>query len=138
MRSMFTLVAIFIFILSPVVRAQQSSGTTGDKAVGDAIGHPPPLPGPPPVPSPPPLSGATPDPQLSPTPKSAPAVTTDRSLEKPADGTGADKVAADGVSTRRVKALPCGVVARETDGFTTCVGITNERSNPEKRQRRLN
>jgi hypothetical protein len=30
----------------------------------------------------------------------------------------------DGVSTKTVKAVPCGLAARETDGTTTCVGIS--------------
>lgn len=37
-------------------------------------------------------------------------------------GAGLNAVDSDGVSTRTVKAVPCGVGARETDGFTTCVG----------------
>jgi hypothetical protein len=37
--------------------------------------------------------------------------------------TGRDVVASDGVSTKTVKAVPCGTVARETDGSTTCIGI---------------
>jgi hypothetical protein len=34
----------------------------------------------------------------------------------------------DGISTRTVKARPCGVAAHETDGFTTCIGIPARRS----------
>jgi hypothetical protein len=47
----------------------------------------------------------------------------------PGSQTGLDKVAEDGVSTKTVKAVPCGKAARETDGTTTCVGIpdTTER-----------
>lgn len=41
----------------------------------------------------------------------------------PASDAGVDKVAADGVSTKTVRAVPCGTAARETDGSTTCVGI---------------
>lgn len=37
-------------------------------------------------------------------------------------GTGRVVVEPDG-STRTVKAVPCSSAARETDGFTTCVGI---------------
>jgi hypothetical protein len=40
-----------------------------------------------------------------------------------ATNVGLDKVAADGASTRTVRAAPCSVAARETDGSTTCVGI---------------
>jgi hypothetical protein len=45
---------------------------------------------------------------------------------QPGAQTGLDIVASDGVSTKTVKAVPCGTAARETDGFTTCVGIPNE------------
>jgi hypothetical protein len=38
-------------------------------------------------------------------------------------GPGLDIVAPDGVSTKVVRAVPCGTAARETDGTTTCVGI---------------
>ncbi len=41
----------------------------------------------------------------------------------PGTQTGLDKVAEDGVSTKTVKAVPCSIAARETDGTTTCVGI---------------
>src|SRR6266436_6321466 len=39
-------------------------------------------------------------------------------------GPGLNIVGPDGVSTKTVKAVPCGVAARETDGTTTCVGIS--------------
>lgn len=48
----------------------------------------------------------------------------------PATDAGLDKVAADGVSTRTVPAVPCGKAARETDGFTTCIGIPGPVKNP--------
>ena len=41
--------------------------------------------------------------------------------------TGLDVVADDGISTKTVKARPCGTAARETDGTTTCIGIPAER-----------
>jgi hypothetical protein len=41
----------------------------------------------------------------------------------PATDAGLDKVAADGVSTQTVRAVPCQKAARGTDGTTTCVGI---------------
>jgi hypothetical protein len=41
----------------------------------------------------------------------------------PGSQTGRDVVASDGISTKTVKAVPCGTVARETDGSTTCIGI---------------
>ena len=50
----------------------------------------------------------------------------------PGSQTGLDKVAEDGVSTKTVKAVPCGKAARETDGTTTCVGIPDT---PERKRR---
>jgi hypothetical protein len=41
----------------------------------------------------------------------------------PGKDTGLDRVAADGISTETVRAVPCSTAARETDGTTTCVGI---------------
>jgi hypothetical protein len=41
----------------------------------------------------------------------------------PSKTTGLDKVGDDGISTKTVKAVPCSTTAKETDGFTTCVGI---------------
>jgi len=38
----------------------------------------------------------------------------------------------DGVSTKTVKAVPCSPAARETDGTTTCVGISEAKA--EKRR----
>ena len=40
-------------------------------------------------------------------------------------GTGRTIVERDG-STKTVKAAPCGRVARETDGVTTCIGIPDK------------
>jgi hypothetical protein len=48
-------------------------------------------------------------------------------------GPGLNVVGPDGVSTKTVKAVPCGSVARETDGFTTCVGISDE--SPARKRR---
>ena len=42
-------------------------------------------------------------------------------------GTGRTIVEPDG-STKTVKAAPCGSVARETDGITTCIGIPDKKS----------
>ena len=39
-------------------------------------------------------------------------------------GPGLNIVGPDGVSTKTVKAVPCGLAARETDGTSTCVGIS--------------
>lgn len=41
----------------------------------------------------------------------------------PATDAGLDKVAADGISTVTVPAVPCGKAAHSTDGTTTCIGI---------------
>lgn len=41
----------------------------------------------------------------------------------PNSTTGLSKVGKDGISTEIVKAVPCSTAARETDGFTTCIGI---------------
>jgi hypothetical protein len=49
----------------------------------------------------------------------------------PGTQTGRDVVASDGVSTKTVKAVPCGTVARETDGSTTCIGIPDA---PERKR----
>jgi hypothetical protein len=38
--------------------------------------------------------------------------------------TGLSKVAPDGVSTKIVRAVPCSTAAHETDGTTTCIGIS--------------
>jgi hypothetical protein len=48
-------------------------------------------------------------------------------------GPGLNVVAPDGVSTRRVKAVPCSTAARETDGSTTCVGIPAKRAKARNR-----
>jgi hypothetical protein len=49
----------------------------------------------------------------------------------PGAQTGRDVVASDGVSTKTVKAVPCGTAARETDGTTTCIGIPDA---PERKR----
>jgi hypothetical protein len=50
----------------------------------------------------------------------------------PGTTTGLDKVANDGISTKTVKAVPCSTTAKETDGFTTCIGITDDRNRSGK------
>lgn len=142
MRLMSFSAAILLALLLSAARAQQPPGTAGD-----TIGHPPPLPGPPPISEP------------SSTTKPVPAASTPRANEPASKGyTGAYAPAGtpptpystgplplssagpglnvpgpDGVSTRTVKAVPCGTVARETDGFTTCVGIPDQ--SPTRRRR---
>jgi hypothetical protein len=47
------------------------------------------------------------------------------SLPEVDTGTGRAIAERDG-STKSVKAAPCGTVARETDGVTTCIGIPDK------------
>jgi len=131
MRKMIFPVAAVLTLMASAAAAQRSPQTTGD-----TIGHPPPLPGPPPVSEP--SSTTQPAPANSapratePAPKGytgayAPAGTpptpySTGPLPQTDQGPGLNVVAPDG-STRTVKAVPCGIAARETDGTTTCVGI---------------
>ena len=135
--------AISLAIMPVAALAQQSPSTTGD-----TIGHPPPLPGPPPLQEP---SAAPPGPA-----NAKPAATQPASkgytgayapsntpanpystgpLLQSSGGPGLNVTDSDGVSTRTVKAVPCSASARETDGFTTCVGIP-ERQDRDLRRRR--
>jgi hypothetical protein len=151
MRCIPFLVTILLVIFSSAVLAQPSPGmTTDDKPVGDQIGHPPPLPGPPPIPEP--SSTALPAPATTtPGEKEAapkgntgayapagtpPTLYSTGPLPQSSSGPGLSIVAPDGVSTRTVKAAPCGAAARETDGFTTCVGITDRGSSPRRLRRK--
>jgi hypothetical protein len=140
MRMTCLLVATSLAVLSSAAGAQQSPGSASE-----AIGHPPPLPGPPSLAEP---SPAAPTPN-APTPnKSEPSkgytgAYTDSGahatpystgpLPLASTGPGLNTVAPDGVSTKTVKAVPCGTVARETDGFTTCVGIPDQSSRKKRR-----
>lgn len=124
-------------LLASAAPAQQSPVTAGD-----TIGHPPPIPGPPPISEP--SSAAKPAPANSPPRASEPAAKGYTGAYAPAgtpptpystgplpeadQGPGLNVVAPDGVSTRRVKAVPCSIAARETDGSTTCVGIPAKRA----------
>jgi hypothetical protein len=149
MRLMSYSAAMVLTLLSSAVCAQQSPGATGD-----TIGHPPPLPGPPrsdPSSSPPPSkpqaapAAAVPaTPQASqPAPKgytgaygpagTSPTPYSTGPLPQPIGGPGLNVPGPDGVSTRTVKAVPCGLAAKETDGFTTCVGIPDQ--SPARRRR---
>jgi hypothetical protein len=116
---------------------------------GETIGHPPPLAGPPPAAGPP--QAATPSGTVAPSPQAgapaakgylgaytsgpaaAPTPYTTGPLPLANTGPGLNVVGPDGVSTKAVRAIPCGSAARETDGFTTCVGISDE---PVQRKRR--
>jgi hypothetical protein len=134
MRMISLAVTVLLLLSSSATLAQQTPGT-----LGDSIGHPPPLPGPPPVagpPAAPPSAGpvlqpSTPSTQgyigaYAPASDNAPAPVFKGPLPEPTTGPGLNKVAEDGVSTKTVKAVPCSAFARETDGMTTCVGISDE------------
>ena len=138
-----TLPMVALTLLSSAALAQPPEKS------GDTIGHPPPLPGPPPISEP--SSTTQPAPAAStprasePAPKGytgayAPAGTpptpySTGPLPLSSEGPGLNTVAPDGVSTRTVKAVPCGAAARETDGFTTCVGIPDQSPSPRMRRR---
>ena len=49
-------------------------------------------------------------------------------------GPGLNIVGPDGVSTKTVKAVPCSIAARETDGSTTCVGISEKGAKAKNRR----
>lgn len=132
-------VAISFALVSSVALAQQPAG--------DTIGHPPPLPGPPPLaePSPAtkPANAAPPSQEGAPAAKgytgayapagTPPAPYSTGPLPLANTGPGLNVVGPDGVSTKAVKAVPCGSVARETDGSTTCVGISDESPGRKRR-----
>ena len=142
--------AISLAFVSAAGLAQQSLPTTGD-----TIGHPPPLPGPPPLAEPsamPAPANSAPAPANSPPSASQPAskgytgayappgtqptpYSTGPLLQSTA-GPGLNVTDSDGVSTRTVKAVPCSVSARETDGFTTCVGIPDRQERGTRKRRR--
>lgn len=126
-------------LLSSAALAQQPPTT------GEAIGHPPQIPGPPPISEP--AATKQPTPAAS-TPAAnapkgytgayAPAGTkptpySTGPLPQADTGPGLDVSGPDG-STKTVKAVPCSVAARETDGTTTCVGIPNERARAKNRR----
>jgi hypothetical protein len=120
---------VLLTLLSSAAIAQQSPTT------GDTIGHPPQIPGPPPISEP------------SSTTQPAPAASTPRASEPAPKGytgaygppgpptpfytgpipdestsTGRAVLGPDG-STKIVDAVPCTKASRETDGFTTCIGL---------------
>jgi hypothetical protein len=126
---------VLLTLLSSAAIAQQPPTT------GDTIGHPPQIPGPPPNTGPAPIS------EPSSTTQPAPAASTPRASEPAPKGytgaygppgpatpyytgpipdeftsTGRAVVGPDG-STKIVNAVPCTKASRETDGFTTCIGL---------------
>jgi hypothetical protein len=142
MRMMiFPALAVLAFLASPAVAQQVTPAT------GDTIGHPPPLPGPPPNTEPAsaaPRAPAAAPPAAEPASKGytgayAPAGTTPTPystgpLPQSDQGPGLNVVASDGVSTRTVRAVPCSIAARETDGTTTCVGIPERGARGRRRR----
>jgi hypothetical protein len=139
MRMMtFPALAAFALLASPAV-AQQATQTTGD-----TIGRPPPLPGPPPHSEPASTAPASTPRATEPAPKgymgayapesTPPTPYSTGPLPQSGQGPGLNVVASDGVSTRTVKAIPCGIAARETDGTTTCVGIPERGARGRRRR----
>ncbi len=143
MRSMSFVATMLLALLSPAAHAQQSGGATGD-----SIGHPPPLPGPPPLSEPSSTTNVTPDAAAAKpadpapgyigayTPAGPPKPYSSGPLPQPVGGPGLNVTDSDGVTTRTVKAVPCGLAARETDGFTTCVGIPDQSTAQGQRRHR--
>ena len=141
MRLISVSVPISLAPLSSVALAQQSPGATGD-----TIGRPPALPGPPPISEPsstkqPAAAAPAPSPG-EPAPKGyigaygpagPPTPYSTGPLPTIDTGTGRTIVEPDG-SSKTVKAVPCGTVARETDGFTTCVGIPDTGAGAKKKR----
>jgi hypothetical protein len=136
----------FPILFSVVLLSSAALAQTQTPEPPDTIGHPPPLPGPPPVadpsatkpggpaattavsePAPKGYMGAYAPPGTPPKPYST------GPLPSQSSGPGLNVVAQDGTSTRTVRAVPCGAVARETDGFTTCVGIPEQDPQSKKR-----
>lgn len=139
MRLMSFSTVILLALLS-IARAQQSPGPTGN-----TIGLPPPLAGPPPMSDPLRAQGAPGAAASQPnepavkgytgayTPAGPPpAPYYDGPLPMSSTGPGLNVVGPDG-ATRTVKAVPCAVSARETDGFTTCVGIPDQSRTKRRR-----
>jgi len=139
MRMISFLATVLLALLSSAALAQQPPTT------GDAIGHPPPIPGPPPISDP--SAAKQPTPAASTPAASAPNGYTGAyapagtkpipystgPLPQTDTGPGLDVAGPDG-STKTVKAAPCSVAARETDGTTTCVGIPNEPARVKNRR----
>lgn len=136
MRMIPVALAVLFVLTSSAARAQSTPN-----GAGETIGHPPPIPGPPPIAEPSPAAAkpqnTVPSPeanQSTPTgytgayapPGTPPTPYSTGPLLELTTGPGLNTVGPDGLSTKEVKAVPCGKAARETDGFTTCVGISDE------------
>src|SRR6516165_7929241 len=113
-------------------------------ATDDKIGHPPPLSGPPPSSGSSPTQPDASAPQVgAPASKGytgayQPAGTPPQPyytgpLPPPETGTGLSVAGPNGES-RTVKAVPCSLAAKETDGSTTCVGIPDRSDQPPRRK----
>jgi hypothetical protein len=136
MRLICFVATVLLTLMSSAALAQQSPGATGD-----TIGHPPPLSGPPPVsePSSPSAPAASTPKASEPAPKGytgayapgPPKPYSTGPLPTLDTGTGRVIVESDGTA-KTVKAVPCGTAARETDGFTTCVGILDTGAKAKK------
>jgi hypothetical protein len=128
--------ALSSLVLSPVVVSSEALAQQSPGAVGETIGHPPPIPGPPPA-----STDASSAPAASAAPASEPAPKGYTGAYEPpgppkpyykgplplVDNSAGLNVAAPDGSTKTVKAIPCSTAARETDGITTCVGIPDTR-----------
>lgn len=79
-------------------------------------------------------SALPPPPPAAPAPRGAAPAPGSHLL--PNSTTGLSKVGEDGISTEIVKAVPCSTAARETDGFTTCIGIPEASRASTPRHRR--
>lgn len=136
---------VLLMLASSVALAQQPSPGTSE-----GPGHPPPLPGPPPLAEPgrepTPAAGAAsnPTPAESKTPEKGylgayappgtpPTPYSTGPLPAQDTGPGRNVAAPDGIGTKAAKAVPCGTTARETDGFTTCVGIPDAPARSRRR-----
>jgi hypothetical protein len=138
-----------IFILCSLAFMMSAAVAQQPGASGDSIGHPPPIPGPPPVPGPPPQSSSSSQPPSSEKtappgsggytgayqPAGTPATPySSAPLPQVSSGPGLDVGGPNGDS-RIVKAVPCSVAAKETDGTTTCVGIPDPSDQRPSRKR---
>jgi hypothetical protein len=125
----------FAFVMSTAL-AQQPTGASDEK-----IGHPPPLPGPPPVSDPSARQPSSEKPASSGyTGAYQPAGTAaspyySGPLPQISTGPGLSVAGPNGES-RTVKAVPCSLAARETDGSTTCVGIPDPNDQRPRKGRR--
>lgn len=143
------------FLLSVVLSSSATLAQQSTPATPDAIGHPPPFPGPPALAGPPPVAepslvGAPSDSKSAgpaaaasePAPKgytgayappgTPPVPYSTGPLPIQSTGPGLNVAGPDGFSTKAVTAVPCSTVARETDGFTTCVGIPEPGANSKR------